>query len=78
MRSWLEVSLCRIRGNYRAVRKHVDTGIDVMPVVKADAYGHGALEVAVSSKKKRALARYFERRGRRRAASRRYSRAAYS
>ncbi len=27
---------------YRAVREHVDTGIDVMPVVKADAYGHGA------------------------------------
>ncbi|MEO5924482.1 MAG: alanine racemase [Bryobacteraceae bacterium] len=46
MRSWLEVSLGRIRGNYRAVRDHVETGIDVMPVVKADAYGHGAFEVA--------------------------------
>ncbi len=46
MRSWLEVSLGRIRGNYRAVRKHVDSSIDVMPVVKADAYGHGAFEVS--------------------------------
>src|SRR4051812_780326 len=46
MRSWLEVSLGRIRGNYRAVRAHVDKDVDVMPVVKADAYGHGAFEVA--------------------------------
>jgi alanine racemase len=50
MRSWLEVSLGRIRGNYRAVRDHVNDSIghpiDVMPVVKADAYGHGAFEVA--------------------------------
>jgi alanine racemase len=52
MRSWLEVSLGRIRGNYRAVhglvRSHSmgTTPVEVMPVVKADAYGHGALEVA--------------------------------
>jgi alanine racemase len=46
MRSWLEVSLGRIRGNYRAVRELVDPAIEVMPVVKADAYGHGALEVS--------------------------------
>jgi alanine racemase len=46
MRSWLEVSLGRIRGNYRAVRELVDSSVEVMPVVKADAYGHGALEVA--------------------------------
>ncbi|MEP7352430.1 MAG: alanine racemase [Acidobacteriota bacterium] len=52
MRSWLEVSLGRIRGNYRAVQQTIREGgqggrtIEVMPVVKADAYGHGALEVA--------------------------------
>jgi len=46
MRSWLEVSLGRIRGNFRAVRNWVDPHIEVMPVVKADAYGHGALEVS--------------------------------
>jgi alanine racemase len=46
MRSWLEVSLSRIRENFTAVRELVGTGIEVMPVVKANAYGHGALEVA--------------------------------
>jgi alanine racemase len=46
MRSWLEVSLKRIRSNFAAVRGIVNSGIEVMPVVKADAYGHGALEVA--------------------------------
>jgi alanine racemase len=46
MRSWLEVSLGRIRGNFAAVRGIVGPGVEVMPVVKADAYGHGALEVA--------------------------------
>jgi alanine racemase len=46
MRSWLEVSLGRIRGNYRAVRSLVGSDVEVMPVVKADAYGHGALEVS--------------------------------
>jgi alanine racemase len=46
MRSWLEVSLGRIRHNFRSVRDLVGSSVEVMPVVKADAYGHGALEVA--------------------------------
>jgi alanine racemase len=46
MRSWVEVSLGQIRANYRAVRKVVGADIDVMAVVKADAYRHGAVEVS--------------------------------
>jgi alanine racemase len=46
MRSWVEVSLAKIRANYRAVRKLVSDAVDVMPVVKADAYRHGAIEVS--------------------------------
>ena len=46
MRSWLEVSLGRIRENFGAVRNAVGESVEVMPVVKADAYGHGALEVS--------------------------------
>jgi len=47
MRSWLEVSLGRIRENFGNVRSAVAAaGAEVMPVVKADAYGHGALEVS--------------------------------
>jgi alanine racemase len=46
MRSWVEVSLGQIRANYRAVRKVVGAEVDVMAVVKADAYRHGAPEVS--------------------------------
>lgn len=46
MRSWVEVSLGQIRANYRAVRNLVGSAVDVMAVVKADAYRHGAVEVA--------------------------------
>ncbi len=46
MRSWVEVSLGQIRANYRAVRKVVGAEVDVMAVVKADAYRHGGPEVS--------------------------------
>src|SRR5579862_1011526 len=46
MRSWVEVSLGRIRENFRAVRTLVQASAEVMPVVKADAYRHGAVEVS--------------------------------
>ncbi len=46
MRSWVEVSLDRIRENYRAVREGVDPSVEIMAVVKADAYGHGIGEVS--------------------------------
>jgi alanine racemase len=46
MRSWVEVSLAKIRANYAAVRALVSDSVDVMPVVKADAYRHGAIEVS--------------------------------
>ena len=45
-RSWVEVSRRQIAENYRAVRAVVGPGIEVMGVVKADAYGHGAVEVS--------------------------------
>ena len=46
MRSWIEVSRSAIRDNYRAVRAVVPASIELMPVVKADAYRHGAIEVS--------------------------------
>lgn len=46
MRSWVEVSRTRIRENFRAVRSLVGDAVAVMPVVKADAYRHGAIEVS--------------------------------
>src|SRR5712692_7738305 len=46
MRSWVEVSRSRIRENFHAVRSLVGGSVEVMPVVKADAYRHGAIEVS--------------------------------
>lgn len=46
MRSWVEVSLGRIRANFRAVKALVGDAVEVMPVVKADAYRHGAVAVS--------------------------------
>ena len=45
-RSYVLVSLDRIARNYRNVCAAVGKGVEVMAVVKADAYGHGALAVS--------------------------------
>src|SRR5579862_6948727 len=45
-RSYVLVSLAQIARNYRNVRAAVGAGVEVMAVVKADAYGHGALAVS--------------------------------
>ena len=42
--TWAEVSLSTLRQNFRAVQKHVGAKVTVCAVVKADAYGHGAVE----------------------------------
>ena len=44
--TWAEVSLANLRYNFRSVQSHVGPGVTVCAVVKADAYGHGALECA--------------------------------
>lgn len=46
LRSWTEVSRRQITENFRAVRNVVGASVEVMPVVKADAYHHGAVEVS--------------------------------
>jgi alanine racemase len=45
-RSWVEVSTEQICANYRAVCAAAGPSVDVAAVVKSDAYGHGAPEVA--------------------------------
>ena len=40
-RSWVEISLQQIANNFRAVCDVVGPGVEVMPVVKADAYRQG-------------------------------------
>src|SRR6202035_183969 len=45
-RSWVEISLAQIAQNFRNVKSAVGPKVEVMPVVKADAYRHGAVEVS--------------------------------
>lgn len=45
-RTWAEVSLNNIEHNYRTIRAHIPENTKFLGIVKADAYGHGAAEVA--------------------------------
>ena len=45
-RTWAEISLENIRHNYNAIRAALPKGCRFLGVVKADAYGHGALRVS--------------------------------
>lgn len=42
--TWAEVSLGKLRRNFCTVRDYVGRGVTICAVVKADAYGHGAVE----------------------------------
>jgi alanine racemase len=44
--TWAEVSLTTLRNNFRAVQQHLGAAVNVCAIVKADAYGHGAVECA--------------------------------
>ncbi len=43
---WAEVSLGALRHNFRTIQEHVGFKVAICAVVKADAYGHGAVECA--------------------------------
>ncbi len=45
-RAWVEIDLDAILHNHNEVKRLVPEGTRIMAVVKADAYGHGASEVA--------------------------------
>ena len=45
-RTWAEISLDNIEFNYRSMRAHLKDGAGFLGVVKANAYGHGAVPVA--------------------------------
>ena len=46
--AWLQIDLDALRGNLAALRSLAGNGVLVHPVVKADAYGHGAVPVALA------------------------------
>jgi alanine racemase len=45
-RSWAEIDLDVLASNMREIRRITTPGTEIMGVVKADAYGHGAIQVA--------------------------------
>ena len=45
-RAWIELDMDNLRHNINVVRGLLPDGCEVMAVVKADAYGHGAVEIA--------------------------------
>lgn len=44
--TWAEIDLDALAGNYLIIRKRLGPEVKVMAAVKADAYGHGAVECA--------------------------------
>jgi alanine racemase len=44
--TWADVSISALRQNFRTVQQHVGSGVNICAIVKADGYGHGAVESA--------------------------------
>ena len=45
-RSWIEINLSQLRANYNIYKKSLKRDVEIMAVIKADAYGHGDVQVA--------------------------------
>lgn len=45
-RSWCEINLEALKNNYQCYKEKIQPNTQIMAVVKADAYGHGAVPVA--------------------------------
>jgi hypothetical protein len=49
-RAWVEVDAAAIAANANSLRRHLNNRSQLMAVVKADGYGHGAVTVARAAK----------------------------
>lgn len=45
--TWAEIDLRAIRHNFREIKKLAGPEMEILPIVKADAYGHGMRQVAL-------------------------------
>ncbi|MDO9515469.1 MAG: alanine racemase [Syntrophales bacterium] len=50
-RSWVEIDLDSFRDNWAEIHRLAGPGVKVLQVVKADAYGHGAIEISKAAVK---------------------------
>ena len=47
-RTWAEIDLDHLTHNFKVIRRHVGDKVKLLGVVKADGYGHGAVEIDTS------------------------------
>ena len=45
-RTWAEINLDTLKYNYNIIKNKIGMGVKFLGVVKADAYGHGAIQIA--------------------------------
>lgn len=45
-RTWAEIDLDAVENNFKIIKKHVKEDTKICCVVKANAYGHGAVKLA--------------------------------
>src|SRR5262249_58462238 len=45
---WVEVSRTALSRNFQAIQSQVGSDVTVCPVIKSDAYGHGAVACALA------------------------------
>ena len=45
-RTWVEIDLDVFSNNLKLIRSHIGNNVKMLAVIKADAYGHGALQLA--------------------------------
>jgi alanine racemase len=45
-RAWVEIDLSALKHNVRQIKSLLAANTTIMAVVKADAYGHGAIDIA--------------------------------
>ena len=45
-RTWAEIDMDALSHNYRAAREKIGPDVKYLGVVKADAYGHGAIQIS--------------------------------
>lgn len=46
LRTWLEVDLDTFSNNLKIIKKHIGSSVKLLTVLKANAYGHGAVELS--------------------------------
>lgn len=46
LRTWEEIDLNALLHNYEVARRHIPQGVALAAIIKADAYGHGAVRIA--------------------------------